>query len=339
MGETMRLRFSVPSLIACALALGAVVFIHPASASCSFSGGEGNGGVVTFQLPAVIAVAPDAPVGTVIYDGSVESNEITVDCGGADAQIRRGYLSITSADAREDVMPGVYRTNVPGIGIRAASSTEKHTSYTSGDLVRPWDFLGTMHGYSHQVLAFRAAAQLLVIGNVEEGNLDTGRLTAQDTLGGAVIGEMRFSPTSVRITTNTCNLVDRNIYVPLKTVNTQDFTGQYTDVLTDNSFKIEISECAAGTKVDYQFTSTGSTGVTNGNTLGIAAGDHAAAGVGIQILDGNNTVLQFDHSYTAITSTQDNVPVEIPLKARYVKTGEVKAGKVDAVATFELFYR
>ena len=105
MGETMRLRFSVPSLVACALVLGAVVFIHPASANCSFSGGEGNGGVVTFQLPAVIAVAPDAPVGTVIYDGSVESNEITVDCGGTDAQIRRGYLSITSADARETSCP------------------------------------------------------------------------------------------------------------------------------------------------------------------------------------------------------------------------------------------
>jgi len=50
-------------------------------------------------------------------------------------------------------------------------------------------------------------------------------------------------------------------------------------------------------------------------------------------------VLQFDQTYTAISATQDKVPAEIPLKARYVKTGEVKPGKVEAVATFELFYR
>ena len=73
--------------------------------------------------------------------------------------------------------------------------------------------------------------------------------------------------------------------------------------------------------MDYQFTSAGSTGVTNGNILGIASGDSAAEGVGIQILDQNDTVLQFDRNYTAITGAQDNVPVEIPLKARYVRTG------------------
>jgi len=233
----------------------------------------------------------------------------------------------------------VYKTNVPGIGIRAASSSEQFPDYTEENLTRPWHSVGSIHGYSHYTSVFRAAAQLIVIGDIQEGDLDTSRLTAQDTLGGVVIGEMRFSPTSVHITTNTCNLVDRNIYVPLKTVNVQDFNGQYSDILTDGSFKIEITDCAAGTKVDYQFTSAGSTGVTNGNILGIAAGDSAAAGVGIQILDKNDTVLQFDQNYTAITSTQDKVPVEIPLKARYVKTGEVKAGKVESVATFEVFYR
>ena len=169
--------------------------------------------------------------------------------------------------------------------------------------------------------------------------LDTSRLTSQDTLGGVVVGEMRFSPTSVHITTNTCNLVDRNIFVPLKTVNSQDFDGQYSEILTDGSFKIAINDCAAGTKIDYQFTRTGSTGVTNGSVLGIASGDAAAQGLGIQILDSNDTVLQFDQTYTAISATQDKVPAEIPLKARYVKTGEVKPGKVEAVATFELFYR
>lgn len=334
----MNLRRSVKMFLLPVLILLAGGGFHSARAGCTFNGSSGVDAVVTFQLPPVIVVAPDTPVGTIIYDDSVESKEVAIDCSG-EAQIRRGYLALTESDAREDVMSGVYQTNVPGIGIRAASSNEQFPNYNDEDLVRPMHYFGSIHGYSHSVSTFRAAAQLVVTGDIKEGYLDTSRLAAQDTLGGVVIGEMRFSPTSVHITTNTCNLVDRNIYVPLKTVNVQDLNGQYSDILTDGSFKIEITDCAAGTKVDYQFTSAGSTGVTNGNILGIAAGDAAAAGVGIQILDKNDTVLQFDQNYTAITSTQDKVPVEIPLKARYVKTGEVKAGKVDSVATFEMFYR
>ncbi|WP_368749210.1 fimbrial protein [Enterobacter hormaechei] len=335
----MSQRFSMIPYLRAAFLLVLSAFFHPAFATCTFSGGGESDGIVTFPLPAVIVLEPDTPVGTVIYEDNVESKEITVRCSGSDEIIRRGYLTLTDADAREDVLPGVYKTNVPGIGIRTASSNEQFPNYIEDNLTRPWRYIGMTHGSSKNKSIFRAIAQLVVIGDVEEGYLDTSRLTAQDELGGVVIGEMRFSPTSVHITTNTCNLVDKNIYVPLKTVNTQDFDGQYSDILTDSAFKIYITDCAAGTKVDYQFTSAGSTGVTDGNILSIADGDSAARGVGIQILDKNDTVLQFDQSYTAITRTQDNVPVEIPLKARYIKTGEVKAGKVDAVATFELFYR
>ncbi|MEG5465005.1 fimbrial protein [Enterobacter chuandaensis] len=334
----MKLRRTVKTFLSPLLLVLAGTFFHTAHADCTFNGSSDVDAVVTFQLPPVIIVEPDTPVGTVIYDGSVESKEVTVECSG-DAQIRRGYLYLTDSDAREDVMSGVYQTNVPGIGIRAASSNEQFPNYNEENILRPMHYLGSTHGSSQNTSVFRAAAQLVVTGDIQEGYLDTSRLTSMDILGNAVIGEMRFSPTSVHITNNTCNLVDRNIYVPLKTVNTQDFTGQYSDILTDDSFKIEITDCAAGTKVDYQFTSAGSTGVMNGTILRIASGDSAADGVGIQILDQNNTVLQFDQNYTAITSTQDKVPVEIPLRARYIKTGEVKAGKVDSVATFEVFYR
>ncbi|HCM9744211.1 TPA: type 1 fimbrial protein [Enterobacter hormaechei subsp. steigerwaltii] len=315
-----------------------MLFSAPAFATCTFTGGGSSGGIVTFNIPAVIQLEPDVQVGTIIYDASVESGEIAQRCDGDSVRVRRGYLSLSDADAREDVLPGVYKTNVAGIGIRVAASTTQFPSYTEEDIIRPETYLGTIRSFSTNY-NFRATAQLIVIGEVEEGDLNTSLLTSHETYDNDVIGEIRFSPTSVHITTNTCNLVDKNIYVPLETVNVHDFNGQYSDILTDSRFRIDIKDCAAGTKIDYQFTSAGSTGVTDGNILNIATGDNAASGVGIQILDKNDAVLQFDQSYTAITRSQDNVPVEIPLKARYIKTGEVKAGKVDAVATFELFYR
>ncbi|MDN8571269.1 fimbrial protein [Enterobacter hormaechei] len=315
-----------------------MLFSAPAFATCTFTGGGSSGGIVTFNIPAVIQLEPDVQVGTIIYDASVESGEIAQRCDGYSVRVRRGYLSLSDADAREDVLPGVYKTNVAGIGIRVAASTTQFPSYTEEDIIRPETYLGTIRSFSTNY-NFRATAQLIVIGEVEEGDLNTSLLTSHETYDNDVIGEIRFSPTSVHITTNTCNLADKNIYVPLETVNAHDFNGQYSDILTDSRFRIDITDCAAGTKIDYQFTSAGSTGVTDGNILNIATGDNAASGVGIQILDKNDAVLQFDQSYTAITRSQDNVPVEIPLKARYIKTGEVKAGKVDAVATFELFYR
>lgn len=315
----MRQCCSVKTFLSPLLLLLASAFFHSAHADCTFNGSSDVDAVVTFQLPPMIVVEPDTPVGTVIYDASVESKEVKVDCYG-DAQVRRGYVYLTDADAREDVMPGVYQTNVPGIGIRAAASSERFPVFNEEDIVRPMHYLGSIHGSSQSTSTFRAAAQL-VDGRYPGGDLDTSRLTSMDILGNAAIGEMRFSPASIHITTNTCNLVDRNIYVPLKTVNTQDFTGQYSDVLTDGSFKIEITDCAAGTKVDYQFTSAGSTGVTNGNILGIASGDSAAGGIGIQILSQDNIVLQFDRNYTAITSTQDKVAVEIPSKPATSRRG------------------
>ncbi|WP_240324867.1 fimbrial protein [Enterobacter hormaechei] len=330
--------FSLKRFFAAVVLVMSGACFQPAWAICTISGDHGSH-VVTFPMPPTIYLEPDTPVGTIIYDHSAESGEVSVDCGGSDVYYRKGYLAITDADAREDVLPGVYKTNIPGIGFRAAASTERFPAYLEEDLVRPWHLVGMIHGYSHATTVFRAVAQLVVIGDVQEGMLDTSRLMSRETLDDAVVGKMRFSPTSVRITTNTCNLEDKNIYVPLRTVHAGDFDGQYSDILTDDSFKIEITRCAAGTKVDYKFTSTGSTGVTNGNILDIASGEGAARGVGIQILDKNNAVLNFDQDYTAVSSVSANEAVTIPLQARYIKTGQISAGKVEAMATFEVFYR
>ncbi|EPF2244393.1 fimbrial protein [Citrobacter werkmanii] len=336
MSKTLLLSPATTLLAITGLALASVA--TPVFANCTFSGGGGAGGVVTFQMPAVIVVEPDTPVGSIIYEDSMQSGDITQSCDSRDVQIRKGYTAISSGDARDGVLVGTYQTNVPGIGIRVAASSSQFPQYNEEDIIRPMFYLGSTHGFN-TTYQYRAIAQLIVTGTIQEGDLNTDMLTSQEKYDDDVVGEIRFSPTSVRITTNTCNLVDKNIYVPLKTINAQDFNGQYSDILTDASFKIEVTDCAVGTQIDYQFKSSGSTGVTNGNILNIASGDNAASGVGIQILDRNDNVISFDQDYNAIASSRTNEPVEIPLKARYIKTGEVKSGKVDSVATFDVFYR
>ena len=74
---------------------------------------------MTFQLPASITVEPDVSVGTVIYEGSIESGQIDMDCQDTGNKYK-GYAVLTDADARNGVLEGVYQTSVPGIGIVVA---------------------------------------------------------------------------------------------------------------------------------------------------------------------------------------------------------------------------
>ncbi|MBA8107569.1 fimbrial protein [Citrobacter youngae] len=329
---------SLARVLFCVTLLGLAAELPSAYASTCTGDYQGNG-VMTFQLPASIRVEPDTAVGTIIYEDSIESSNVKIECQSTGNKYK-GYVTLTSSDARNGVLEGVYQTNVPGIGIRMAETSDNVPSFSSTDIVTPMHFYSYgSSGWSVLDTIFRASLQLVVTGDIEEGYIDTSRLAAEEKWGNDVIAQLLVSPTSIYIQTNTCNLVDKNIYVPLRTVHASDFDGQYSDVLTDDSFKIEISDCRAGTQIDYQFNSAGSTGVTDGNILDIASGESAASGVGIQILDNNDTVLSFDRAYTAVSSTSANEVAEIPLKARYVKTGDVKAGKVDAVATFEVFYR
>ena len=313
--------------------------LQSAYATTTCTGNHPENGALTFQLPATIRVEPDLPVGSVIYEDSVVGGLVEMECQSTGNEYK-GYISLTDNEARNDVMEGVFQTNIPGIGVRMAEARDANAAFTSSDIVTPMHFVSYGgSGWNEIKTTFHASLQLVVTGSMKDGYLDTSRLTAEELWGKDIVARLLVSPTSVHIQTNTCNLVDKNIYVPLKTVNAADFDGQYSDVLTDGRFKIEISDCRAGTQLDYQFNSAGSTGVIDGSTLAIASGDSAASGVGIQILDKNDNVLSFDQTYTAVNSVGDNETVEIPLKARYVKTGDIKAGKVDAVATFEVFYR
>lgn len=57
------------------------------AATCT--GNYPENGAMTFQLPASITVEPDVSVGTVIYEGSIESGQIDMDCRGYWQQIQR----------------------------------------------------------------------------------------------------------------------------------------------------------------------------------------------------------------------------------------------------------
>lgn len=311
-------------------------FVRPAEAECWFANPDANPEIL-FTMPAQLVVESDAGVGTILYSGDTTGASHGLSCNGT-TQVREGYTAI-SDDDYSGILQGVYKTSVPGIGFRAARSENTTASFTDSNIITPMHYVGSIGNWVTYDSTYHVAVELVVIGQVQNGVLNTSQFNSDYLLGGLTAAKLRFSPSSVNVIVNTCNLLSKNINVPLDTISTGSFSGAYSDILSSSDFKIEVANCGAGTRVDYKFSSTGSTGVTDGNILNITQGDDAASGVGIQVLDKDNNVLNFDREYTGIESAGGQGTETIPLKARYVKTGTVKGGVVNAVATFEVYYR
>lgn len=322
------------------LLLGALTMLcacmRPAQAECRFDDPNADP-VILFTLPAQLLVESDAAVGTVIYSGETTGDSNVLGCSGS-VRANEGYTVFTDADY-SGVLPGVYKTSVPGIGFRAARNENAAAAFTGESIISPMHYIGTVTNWNYFASVYHIAVELVVIGPVESGVLNTSQFNADYLMGSLAVVQLRFAPSNVNVIVNTCNLLSKNINVPLNTITTSGFSGAYSDILSGSDFKIEVADCGAGTRVDYKFSSAGSSGVTDGNILNIAKGDDAASGVGIQVLDKNNSVLNFDQEYTGIESAGGQGTEAIPLKARYVKTGTVKGGVVNAVATFEVYYR
>ncbi|MBA3215512.1 fimbrial protein [Salmonella enterica] len=311
----------------------------PSKAGCEFT----DGSVVsttTFNIPA-LTINEDTEPGTVLYEQALVGNKTNVRCHGVGA-IYQGYTQLTSSDKRADnPLPEVYQTNVPGIGIQTAwNNTGGSATLNANNLIIPWHIGSANTENKSYVLTIKAGLRIVVTGPVSSGVIDTSQLQADWKYDDLVVEQLRFSPVTVNVKANTCNLVESNITVPLRDIMIGEIHNGFSDVVSDSRFKIQLEQCDAGLKVDYKFTSAGSTGVSgNSDILTIADNNGAAQGVGLQILDSNNNVLQFDREYNVAVNTSDGQSLIIPLQARYIQTGPVKAGKVDSVATFEVFYR
>lgn len=313
---------------------------QPLWASCSFSDGT-SAGQLLFTLPP-ITVPQDTTVGTVLYSGQASAGTVKIDCN-ANGAVYQGYTSGISDSDYQSTNPleGVYATNIPGVGLRATWVNDGTASFSGGSYISPWHIGSSTVSKKDGTYypAFKALFQLVVTGPISSGTLDTSRLIADWQYDNLVVAKLRFTSTTVNVKANTCNLVEKNILVPLKTISTESFVGDISEVVSDDNFRIQLTDCSEGMLVDLKFTSAGSSGVSYGNILNIDSGDNAAQGVGIQIRDMNDQPLAFDQLYVVNGKTNAGDSADIPLKARYVRTGTVKAGEVHAVATFEVSYR
>lgn len=311
---------------------------HSLWASCSFENNT-RSALLVFNLPA-ITVPQDAAAGTVLHTEQASAATVKVSCN-AKGPILQGYKALSVADYQSgNPLEGVYASNVPGIGLRATWVNSGSASFASGSYIMPWHMASTLVSSEAGTYAldFQALIQIVVTGPVASGTLNTDKLVAEWRYDDLVVAELLFTTTTVEVKASTCDLVEKNIVVPLNTISAENFVNDVSPIVSTDDFRIQLNDCASGLNIDIKFSSSGGTGIINGNTLKIATSDSAAKGVGIQLLAFSSKPITFNQVYY-FNKTVAGQTIVIPLKARYVKTGPIAPGEVNALATFEINYR
>lgn len=310
---------------------------QPLWASCSLTHNTSTG-VVNFTIPP-ITVPEDIAVGTVLYSGQATSNNVRVKCN-ATGQIWQGYKDISDSDyVSNNPLTGVYATNVPGIGIRATWVNSGSASFANGSYIKPWGLGTSKVANTSYNLYINAILELVVTGQVSSGIINTDNLAARWEYDGQPVATLGYNGSTVNVTANSCDLVEKDLIVEMRPVSTGEFVFGAATGVTNDPFNIQLVNCSAGLAVDFKLSGSGSSGLVNNFTLATIPGPNAAVGVGIQIVGINKTLMEFNKVYTVSANTSEGQSFTIPFTARYTQTGDITPGLVNAIATFEINYR
>ncbi|OTA17376.1 hypothetical protein Xvie_01228 [Xenorhabdus vietnamensis] len=176
------------------------------------------------------------------------------------------------------------------------------------------------------------------------GPIIPGNYTSQ-LLGAVVIApnhggekqEFKFTTSMITINTRSCSINDSNIQVSLDSITRMQLP-RIGSTAAEKAFDIPLN-CDARIKVNMLLLA-GSQGAYDfqKGIIKLNPNANAAGGIGIQILDGKkSTPIPLSKKIEYIETITEG-PVNIPLKARYYRYGNVKEGIINATATFTMSY-
>lgn len=305
-----------------------------ARAECRYDTGSSTS--VTFVLPATISIAANTPDGTVLATSAqaAPANPPVVTCGYYSGNGKKK----TWNEVAEAMTYGVvntrggyladnltYATGIPGISYRITHPSAYLTAYPLNST-----------SVSSTTFSVTSGLELIKTGSIASGSvLAAGKLGDwrwDDSSGNTLIPETFVLGNSVTFTTPSCTIVANPINVTLpKALNTA-FTGVGA-TSGKTPFRIQLS-CPPGTAVTKITMHTASPDSHVGVVAPAGAG--YAAGVGVQILDGNSSAVTFE-TQAVVTPA---ATTSIPYYAQYFQTAPaVTSGPVKATVTFDVFYQ
>ncbi|MRT14127.1 fimbrial protein [Enterobacteriaceae bacterium RIT711] len=288
----------------------------------------------TLKMPRDITTR--GPIGSVMSIASGVG--VNINCtGGASSTYLKFGTPLEPSDT-----PDVYKTNVPGIGIKVWDDFSG--TVVVGNDIKRW-YSASAGNYSGSAWLTNIKMQYYVIGPIATGTVslpitvEAWANTTLSTVGGARYNVLNWNG-SADITAYACETP--NLPVNLGTHDRGIFIRNATS--PTKSFDFKINNCPSGiATVSYLFKPAPGVNIvgTGNNQYLTLDSSSTAKGVGIQVMYENGNSVTFN-TKTALTGySTSGGSYTIPMKARYVRTrdvGDVEVGTASTTVEFEMWY-
>lgn len=366
------------------LAVGLFYFAPTVNASCQFSPTtiypQSQTIISTIPLSSLnnLSAPPGTPVGQIIYRQTISISQggnspgLTIKCSGP-GSLQQGYEYASLPWPVSNYSDTVYRTNLPGVGVRVNQYNIGYPIYESASICFPKD----TPGCSFKGLSLYANLDLIKIsedlapGTINGTDLPIIRRSYGQAKSMVSVYEFNFSG-SLTITTPTCNITTTSgvMTVRMGENSIKKFTGKGSATPWKNAgITLTCPETFYGNSgVDNLVVSAGDyssgTGTTTGSlrqnfwqlnltpangtidaTKGIIAINDSpikATGIGIQLSKSanNNGIIDLNSRIVGLFSNTGTKQIIIPLYARYIQTEDkVLPGRADGNLIYTISYQ
>ncbi|HAW2355777.1 TPA: hypothetical protein JLP55_004850 [Escherichia coli] len=298
--------------------------------------------LISFAFLLITIISSDylyaACPGRAMSSGSVNFGTVTVTSAAVGSQIGSRSVSIGSSPnilsisgtmyykltrftTLSSLGNNIYDTNVPGIGIKISM----------GGMVFPDSIYYSGQGFiqpaTYTITLYKTAE------NVQSGQITAGQVATagcESTVYNSIILN------TVDIVSAACTVDTTSINVPLGNIYSSIF-GSVGSTSNETAFTIPLTCPSAGTTVRMQLDGSTEGGSTTALALSNSGSSGVASGYGIQVLTGT-TPVTIGTAIQVATTTAGTV--NIPLKARYIKTStNSTSGTANSTATFTMTYQ
>ncbi|HAU5793701.1 hypothetical protein XU19_04630 [Vibrio parahaemolyticus] len=305
------------------ISLLAILLPNLAYAECIFYSGEYKEDSVDLGNTVV---QRDTPAGTVLTAYYLLFPEVSAYCdNGTNGLFDTGIFSKTTS------LPGVYETNVPGIGIRV--TTEFGTIRM--EHLTPLGLRQSMSTGVVELVKMEEKAQSGILNNGMIMSWAVG-----DGPGSAYTLPMgKWNLVNGSITVLACAIQSGNsLAFPIGDVQADQFTQLGTHSQQTSTANLKL-DCDADANINVTLAGTQNPDTADDSVLELSnqGDDKVASGIGVQLLY-NDTPLELNKMLNLKRSAGDQE--SFPITARYIQTKDkVRAGQANATATLNLTYQ
>lgn len=313
------------------------------ASNCSYIDGT-SASSYTVTIPP-LDVQRDMPAGTILWDSGplATPNQTSVLCTVA-SSIWFGYEDpgLTSVNILDN--DGIYQTNNPGIAIRIwwvniTSTGAVSTPQTfKSPKVKGTSSTCSGSGCTYTGMHGGFDVQLIATGKpITDVPLQLNRFSAARSYDETPVLYISFVDTDVVVNSASCVLNSKNISVDLGKQILGTHLVHPGDTSSPVGFNIDLT-CDPNTNVNVLFSGATVSGDNTTLALNNQTDSTSAQGVGVQVLY-NEQPITFGTLLPAMQTVAQG-SVILPFQAQILRLNEeLKAGEVNATATFEMIYR